>query len=208
MVIKAKPNRMRRCFSNAFLWTIIFGLLTILIALYAKKSGDPYIWSIGSFLGGIGNDVFLIGTNIIILIWAWQQRDRSIIKLTLGIDLLVGILVQGIKSMKIYPWYLRPNGGEGGFPSGHATHAFAMAFLLTMFFPRFAWFWYMAAAAISWSRVETGWHSGIQVAAGVVLGVFIAWGMISTWLKNFENTNVYSKVASKNVQASKVIIIE
>ncbi|SDF86599.1 phosphatase PAP2 family protein [Sporomusa acidovorans] len=205
MVIRNKLDRMRQCFSNAFWWTIIFGLITIFIALWAKKSGNPYIWSIGNFLSGIGNDVFLIGTNIIILIWAWRQRTGSIIKLTLGIDLLVGILVQGIKSMKIYPWYLRPNGGEGGFPSGHATHAFAMAFLLAMFFPRFSWLWFTAAAAISWSRVETDWHSGIQVAAGVMLGVFIAWGMISAWLKYFENTNADPTVESKNVQVSKVI---
>lgn len=180
----AKLRETESRLSKAINWAITIGCLTILLVIFVQKSENTYIWLFGNFLGGLGNDFFLISTNILLLVWAWRQRVRSIITLTLGIDLIVWVGVQGIKMLKIHPWYLRPNGGEGGFPSGHATHAFAMAFLLTMFFPRLAWLWYAVAAAISWSRVETEWHTGLQVAAGVIFGSFIAWGMIYKWLKH------------------------
>lgn len=169
-------------FANALKRTLATGCLTIAVALLVEKTGNPYFTALADFLGGVGNDFFLIGTNILILVWAWRQRLRSVITLTLGIDLLVWLSVQGIKLLQISPWYLRPNGGSGGFPSGHATHAFAMAFLLTLFYPRFSWLWYTAAAAISWSRIETDWHTSFQVTAGIILGVFIAWAMIGRWL--------------------------
>lgn len=194
-------------FSKAFNWAVIIDCLTILLVIFVEKSEDPYLGALGNFLGGIGNDIFLVSTNILILVWAWRQRLRSIIILTLGMDLLVWVSVQGIKLLKISPWYLRPNGGTGGFPSGHATHAFAMAFLLTLFFPRLAWLWYAAAAAISWSRVETGWHTGFQVAAGILLGSMIAWVMTSRWRKQQEAA-VAPQVQGSSIQAQKVVLVE
>ncbi|WP_169717898.1 hypothetical protein SPSIL_029250 [Sporomusa silvacetica DSM 10669] len=197
-------------FSKAFNWSITIGCLTIIFVILVGKSGNPYIWSFAHFLGGIGNDLFLISTNILIIVWAWRQRLRSIISLTLGVDLLVLIIVQGIKLLKISPWYLRPNGGVGGFPSGHATHAFGMAFLLTLFFPRFAWLWYAIAAAISWSRVETDWHTGFQVAVGVILGIVIVWGMVIRWLKHQNAVVIQTapQVQGESVQSQPVVLVE
>jgi len=173
---------------DSFLKTLalamFFGLMTILLVLNVDRSHVYSIWIVGTFLSGIGNDLFLILTNILIIRWAWRKRLGSIIKLTLLLDLVVGVMVHSIKLLKLEPWYLRPNGGTGGFPSGHATHAFGMAFLLTMFFPRLGWLWYSCAAAISWSRVETDWHTGFQVAVGVILGVGIAWVLSTQWLKH------------------------
>lgn len=197
-------------FSKAFNWAVTIGCLTILLVIFVGKSENPYLATVGDFFGGIGNDFFLISTNILIIIWAWRRRLRSIVTLTLGMDLLVWVSVQGIKLLKISPWYLRPNGGTGGFPSGHATHAFAMAFLLTLFFPRLAWLWYAAAAAISWSRVETDWHTGFQVAAGILLGSMIAWGMISRWLTHQEAAVIQSapQIQGNSIQAQKVVLVE
>lgn len=197
-------------FPNALKRTLTAGCSTIIIALLVEKTGNPYISAFGNFLGGIGNDFFLISTNILILVWAWRQRLWSIITLTLGNDLLVWLSVQGIKLLKVSPWYLRPNGGTGGFPSGHATHAFAMAFLLTLFFPRFSWLWYTTAAAISWSRIETEWHTGFQVAVGIVLGVFIAWAMISRWLRHSDASIIQTatEVQSEPVRVKQVVVAE
>jgi membrane-associated phospholipid phosphatase len=168
-------------FSKSLTMALFVGVMTILLVLNVHKSNDAAILAVGDFLGDIGNDLFLSISNLIIIGWAWRKRLKSVIKLTLLLDFLVWVLVQGIKLVKIDSWHLRPNGANGGFPSGHATHAFGMAFLLTLFFPRFSWLWYVCAVAISWSRVETDWHNGFQVATGVIFGVGLAWLLVAKW---------------------------
>jgi membrane-associated phospholipid phosphatase len=171
----------REPLGRAVLLALLVGVTTSIVVLTMQPSPDYVVRSVGDFLGGTGNDLFLILSNLLVISWAWRKRLLSVIKLTLTLDLFVWILVQGLKLIPIEPWYLRPNGGTGGFPSGHATHAFGMAFLLTIYFPRLAWLWYSCAAAISWSRVETDWHTGFQVTVGIVLGIALAWGLVSRW---------------------------
>ncbi len=171
-------------YSKSVVMSLFVGLATILLVLTMHKSGNYTIWSIANFIGSTGNDLFLIISNLLIIGWAQRKQLSSVIKLTLALDFLVWFCVQGIKLLKIDPWYLRPNGEVGGFPSGHATHAFGMAFLLSLFFPRFTWLWYGCAAAISWSRVETDWHTGFQVTAGVVLGIILVLGLVVRWLRH------------------------
>lgn len=169
-------------FGRAIILAVIVGATTSIVVLVMPPSHDYTVWTVGIFLSGMGNDLFLTFSNLLIIGWAWRKRLTSVIKLTLKLDLFVWILVQGLKLIHLEPWYLRPNGGTGGFPSGHATHAFGMAFLLTLYFPRLAWLWYSCAAAISWSRVETNWHTGFQVIAGIVLGIALVLGLVSRWL--------------------------
>ena len=171
----------------------LVGFVTILLVLNVDKTNNPSISSLGDFLGSTGNLLFLISSNMIICGWAWRKQLRSVIKLTLGVDLAVLILVQSIKRIDLSPWNIRPNGGIDGFPSGHATHAFAMAFLLTMFFPRFAWLWYLCAATISWSRIETESHNGFQIVAGIILGTGIAWMCVARWFSNYNATLIRSQ---------------
>jgi membrane-associated phospholipid phosphatase len=183
----------RESLRKAIIVALVAGVLVSTLVLITQPTRNELVWSIGNFLGSLGNDVFLVLSNLFIIGWAWRKRLRSVIKLTLMLDLFVWISVQGIKMMHIEPWYLRPNGGTGGFPSGHATHAFAMAFLLTLFFPRFCWVWYSCAAAIAWSRVETDWHTGFQVTAGIVLGIMLVLGLVIRWLDHPEASIIQSK---------------
>lgn len=157
------------------------GLITIFAVNSLPKSNQPDICAVANFLGGSGNDLFLLVTNGLILVWAWRKQLRSIVVLTLWLDFTVWLMVQGMKVIAVGSWSLRPNGSPGGFPSGHATHAFAMASLLTLFFPRLAWLWYSCAGAIAWSRVETDFHSGVQVTAGIILGIGIAGVLAGKW---------------------------
>lgn len=187
----------REAFGKAILLALFAGGATSIIVLIMQPSRHDAVGAIGTFLSGTGNDLFLLFSNLLLIGWAWRKRLRSIIKLTLGLDLLVWLLVQGIKLLRLEPWYLRPNGGTGGFPSGHATHAFAMAFLLSCYFPRLSWLWYSCAAAISWSRVETDWHTGFQVTAGIVLGTFLALGLVSRWLFHPEAMKLQFQPAGK-----------
>jgi len=181
-------------FNKTLVMALAIGVMTILLVLNVQKSNDMTLFSIGTFLGGMGNDLFLIISNLIIISWAWQKKIKSVIKMTLFLDLLVWILVQGIKLLKIEPWYLRPNGGTGGFPSGHATHAFGMAFLLSLYFPRFSWLWYACAVAISWSRMETDWHTGFQIAAGIIMGIGLAWVLVAKWLTHPDAAIIKTKM--------------
>ncbi|MBP2662078.1 MAG: superfamily protein [Firmicutes bacterium] len=167
---------------KATLLAFFVGGTTSIFVLTLQPTDSYTVWSIGNFLGNTGNDLFLLLSNLLILGWAWRRRLTSVIKLTLSLDLSVWILVQGLKLIHLGHWYLRPNGGAGGFPSGHAAHAFGMAFLLSLYFPRFSWLWYSCAAAISWSRLETEWHSGLQITAGIILGTFLVWGLVVRWL--------------------------
>jgi len=71
----------------------------------------------------------------------------------------------------------RPDGDPTGFPSGHTTFSFAIAWLLTQTNPKLAPLWYAVAVAIGWSRVEGDAHFPYQVLCGAVLGTLLAWGI-------------------------------
>ena len=74
----------------------------------------------------------------------------------------------------------RPRGDSGSFPSGHATAAFAAAFVLARRFPRFRILAYFGAAVISATRVLLHKHYLSDVLAGAALGLAI--GAASAWL--------------------------
>ena len=63
----------------------------------------------------------------------------------------------------------------GSFPSGHAAFFFALA--TGVFFHRKWWgvLFYIAALAISLSRVAAGLHWPSDVLAGAVIGILSAW---------------------------------
>lgn len=174
------------CFNRTINMALLAGMITAVLVAAVGLSPDPAIEAAAEFLGNPGNDLFLVLTNLLLIGWALRRRMRSIAYLTLWLDFIVWVTVQGSKLVSMAPWTLRPNGGAGGFPSGHATHGFAMAILLTFFFPRLGWLWYLCAAAISWSRLETLAHNEFQIAAGIALGVTIGWVMLARWLKQPE----------------------
>lgn len=68
----------------------------------------------------------------------------------------------------------RPDGvQEDGFPSRHATVAFAAAASLVEREPNLKWIAYPAAAAIGWAREDLGKHTWEQVIGGAAIGMFI-----------------------------------
>lgn len=60
------------------------------------------------------------------------------------------------------------------FPSGHATFFFALAAGITPFYPRASIAFYLAAAAISLSRVIGGIHWPSDIIAGALVGIVTA----------------------------------
>ena len=65
----------------------------------------------------------------------------------------------------------------GSFPSGHATVAFACATILALAVPRLAPPLFALAGLVAWSRVYVGVHYPLDVLAGAVLGVVLAFAI-------------------------------
>lgn len=63
------------------------------------------------------------------------------------------------------------------FPSGHATVAFACATTLAWHVPRLRVAAFALAALIAWSRVWVGVHYPVDVVAGALLGVGLAFAL-------------------------------
>jgi membrane-associated phospholipid phosphatase len=113
---------------------------------------------------------------------------------------LAGLLDQAVKNVLCRA---RPGAGHAGefliafpcfpvsyplasFPSGHATTVFALATVLSLWYPRWTTAWLLLAAVVGWSRIVLGSHFPSDVLAGALLGVavvllFARWspGMLS-----------------------------
>ena len=191
----------RRNLTTAFYIAALFGIATIAIVWAYSSSDKPHIYQIARFLSDAGNDIYLVAANALLITWGWKKKLRSVIKLALSIDFFVWASVQLVKLVPFGDWALRPGALPGGFPSGHTTHAFAMAILLTTYFPRTWWIWYPLATAIAWSRIEVVEHTALQVTAGVFVGVFIAWVFISQWITREERKSAGENTLPQEIRA-------
>lgn len=71
------------------------------------------------------------------------------------------------------------------FPSGHATTVFAMATILSLWYPRWTAAWLALAAIVGWSRIALGSHFPSDVLAGAILGVAVTLAF-SRWVPGVE----------------------
>lgn len=136
-----------------------------------------------------GNDAFLWVGDLALLLLALKSASRAWAWRVVRVMLAQTVLVH-VSKLATGPWLPRPSGNGGGFPSGHASAAFALAFLLSERFPRAAVLWYALASVIAWSRVEVGSHYPYQVAAGMALGLataFLLHDVPARWQRRQKN---------------------
>ena len=139
------------------------------------------------FLSDQGNDGFQILAHLLMFSLAWRWRNWRPVLLDLSVAGVVTSIVQLSKRFFIAPIAIRPSGGYEGFPSGHASATFSLAFLLSLYYPKLWWAWYGMAALVSWSRVQTNAHTELQVVAGMLFGTAVAYGF-SRWLYQEQGT--------------------
>ena len=92
-----------------------------------------------------------------------------------AVALIVTSVVQLSKRFLIADIAIRPSGGYEGFPSGHASATFSLAFVLSLYYPRLWWLWYSVAGLVTWSRIQTNAHTELQITAGMLFGTIVAY---------------------------------
>ncbi len=139
-----------------------------LVPLTLLHSSQGAVVQLSRLLSGIGNDLF-IGISVVLL-WLWGRRspDKRALWWWLDIILCSTLAVQVLKVTTGLP---RPSGSPSGFPSGHTTFAFALAWLVLVMRPWWAPLWFIVAVAVGWSRVEMSAHYPYQVVVGAILGL-------------------------------------
>lgn len=169
-------------FRPLFLWPLAAGLLLALVI-------SPAIWpshtvhKVGDFFSHLGYNGFIVLAAGLLLWQAFRAGPRLVAWWLLADSLLTPLCVEGLKAITRLPRPRDLDGhiGHNGFPSGHTTYSFALAWLLTQIHPRLAPLWYVWAVVIGWSRVEGGAHFRYQVLAGAVLGTGVAWAITHGW---------------------------
>ena len=135
-------------------------------------AGNPAVeWS-AQFLGRGGMALFLTLGYGVLLVSTIRRRAWGEVSAVVLTAVLVTAAVH-VQKLVFSQWLPRPTGSAGGFPSGHAAAACGLAFLLSVYFPRWAAAAWGAAVAISWSRVPTLGHFPYQVLVGAATGYLV-----------------------------------
>ena len=147
-------------------WTVLVPLC--LRSPFAGRS----IENLGHLLSNAFYNAFDILSLGLLLFVPIRPKDKRTRWWALDIAASSFLMVQAIKWTTRLP---RPSGGPDGFPSGHTTFSFALAWAISTAYPRLTPLWFAIAAAIGWSRVEVHAHFTYQVLVGAILGCLIGW---------------------------------
>ena len=153
---------------RALRWPLGSGL--VLAAVIADPPWHVRAMQLASDFGSHTLYQSFIGLALILLVWRGARGQKYLFWWPALVAALTPLCVEGLKRLTRLP---RPDGDPTGFPSGHTTFAFALAWLLTRVYPRLTPLWFAVAVAIGWSRVEGHAHFPYQVLCGALLGTGI-----------------------------------
>ena len=125
--------------------------------------------------------------------WSGRHRVRETALRCFAAYALSGIAAQGVKRLLGRPrprliddptagWGPSFSSGFDAFPSGHTTSAFALAAVLSHYYPRGRIVFILLACLVATARVVRGSHWITDVVAGALLGTLIGvWIAAVTW---------------------------
>jgi len=116
-------------------------------------------------------------------------------------------LTEGLKDTIHSPRPAPFQSDRRGFPSGHASYAFAIAASLSAREPRDACWAYPLAAAVGWSRVQLNRHTWAQVLGGAALGTFVGMQTGSGRWHLFGHRN-HSRSRGEDLQAAAADLLD
>ena len=134
-------------------------------------------------------DATITATLLVIGLKAGRHREAVAGKLGLLAVIVASLSVQILKNLfcRARPLTARsgqffaefPCLGKGAgfisFPSGHSVTAFALAFVLSRAYPRYACLFYGLAGLVALSRVYLAKHFPSDVVAGAAIGILAGW---------------------------------
>ena len=151
------------------------GLTTLVAALFILFPDNSRPDQFAHFLSDHLNDSFQIYTHLLMFFTGWKMRSWQPVIYDVMVASIVTSVVQLSKQLLIADIAIRPSGGYEGFPSGHASATFSLAFVLSIYYPRMWWIWYGIAGLVTWSRVQTNAHTELQIASGMIFGSIVAY---------------------------------
>jgi membrane-associated phospholipid phosphatase len=175
-------------------------VVALVFALYVDSSVMTFILSMQSERGLlVANAITVIGYGLadaaiagtILVIGLKAGRPREVVAGKLGLlAVIVGSLsVQILKNLFCRSRPLTETSGQFfvdfpclgkgsgfiSFPSGHSVTAFALAFVLSRAYPRYAVLFYGLAILVALSRVYLARHFPSDVVAGAAIGLLAGW---------------------------------
>ena len=159
---------------NRFAWAWPLGNCLVLAALISHPPWHIRVMQLAGDFGSHTLYQLFMGLALVLLLWRGARGSKRLLWWPLLVGVLTPLVVEGLKRATRLQ---RPDGDPSGFPSGHTTFAFALAWLLAQVFPRGTAFWFAVAVAIGWSRVEGHAHFPYQVLCGAFLGTVIGWAI-------------------------------
>ncbi len=163
-----------------------------------RPEGMPWLATLMRWGTWLGYGVVDVGIPLLLgaVRW-WRRRDGFPRRALLG---GVSVLAAGLLDPLVKNLFCRarpgaPGGGAfftnfpcfpsahavSSFPSGHATTAFALATLLSLWYPRWTGAFLVVAALVAWSRIVLGTHFPSDVLGGAILGCATVLGLSLVW---------------------------
>jgi undecaprenyl-diphosphatase len=154
-----------------------------------------------AFLSGVsyaGIVWFVIG--IVLFIWEEKKERRSLLSQIIAGYLSITFVDLILKNLfhRSRPEFRLPSTivvfdmvNSFSFPSGHATIAFAMAYILSVKHKKWSVAYFLLAFLIGFSRIYLGKHYPSDIVIGSFLGMCI--GILSCYLSNLIVFRVHKK---------------
>lgn len=161
-------------------------------------------------IGLLSNGFFLLIVSCLIYIIGYLMKNRMA---ELGKLLFIGfwstgIIIQVLKHLigRARPKFadsfmcIGPNlkTGFDSFPSGHTAIAFCFATILSSYFPRYRFIFYIFSAIAGLERTESFSHFLSDVIAGAIIGILIGKAIIKYTKK--ENSLVFLNILKDKAQ--------